>query len=68
MNEKGFLLKISVKCKVVCRRDRRNPKYIHNGNRELISVLEYVSTEEVVLPPLVVTKKMNHYIETYIRN
>jgi hypothetical protein len=67
MDKKGFLLGVSAKCRVVCRRGRRNPKYTHDGNRELISVLECVSDEGIVLPPLVVTKGINHYIGMYIR-
>src|SRR4051794_9556045 len=67
MDEKGFLLGVSAKCRVVCRKGRKNPKYTQDGNRELITVLECVSAEGVVLPPLIVTKGMNHYIGTHIR-
>jgi hypothetical protein len=67
MDEKGFLLGVSAKCRVVCRRGRRNLKYTHDGNKELISVLEYISTEGVVLSPLVVTKGINHYIGIHIK-
>jgi hypothetical protein len=47
---------------VICRKDRKNPKYTQDGNRELITVLECVSAEGIVLPPLVVTKRANYYI------
>jgi Tc5 transposase DNA-binding domain len=67
MDEKGFLLGIAAKCRVICRKGRKNPKYTQDGNRELITVLEYVSAEGVVLPPLVVTKGANHYIGMHIR-
>src|SRR5579862_7740045 len=67
MDEKGFLLRISAKCRVICRKGRKNPKYTQDSNRELIIVLECVSAEGMVLPPLVVTKVMNHYIGTHIR-
>jgi hypothetical protein len=53
---------------VICKKGKKNFKYTQNGNRELITVLEYVSAEEVVLPPLVVTKGMNYYIGMYIRD
>ena len=68
MDEKGFLLGILAKCRVICRKGRKNLKYTQDGNRELITVLEYVSAEEVVLPSLVVTKGVNHYREMHIRD
>ena len=67
MDKKGFLLGVSAKCRVICRKGRKNSKYTHDGNRELITVLECVSAEGVVLPPLIVTKGANHYIGTHIR-
>jgi Tc5 transposase DNA-binding domain len=67
MDEKGFLLRISAKCRMICRKGRKNPKYTQDGNRELITVLECVSAEGVVLPSLVVTKGANHYRGTHIR-
>src|SRR4051794_9428992 len=67
IDEKGFLLGVSAKCRVVCRKGRKNPKYIQDGNRELITILECVSAEGVVLPSLVVTKGANHYIGMHIR-
>ena len=67
MDEKGFLLGIAAKVKVVCRKGRKNPKYSQDGNRELITVLESVSSKGVALPPLVVTKGANHYFGNHIR-
>ena len=67
IDKKGFLLGISAKYKVVCRKGRKNPKYTQDGNKKLITVLECVSIEGVVLPPLVVIKEVNYYIRTYIR-
>ena len=67
MDEKSFLLGVSAKCRVVCRKGRKNPKYTQDRNRELITVLEYISAEGVVLPSLVVIKGANHYIGTHIR-
>ena len=67
MDEKGFLLGISAKCRVIYKKSRKNLKYTQNGNRELITVLECVSAEGVVLPLLVVTKRANHYRRTHIR-
>jgi hypothetical protein len=53
---------------VICRKSKKNPKYTQDGNRELITVLECVSTEGMVLPLLVVTKEANYYIGTHIRD
>src|SRR5437773_4473413 len=35
MDEKGFLLGIVNKVKVICRRGRKNPRYTCDGSREL---------------------------------
>jgi DDE superfamily endonuclease len=67
MDEKSFLLGISAKCSIICRKGRKNLKYTQDDNRELITILECISTEGVVLPPLVVTKGANHYKRMYIR-
>ena len=68
MDKKNFLLGISTKCKMICRKGRKNPKYIQDGNRELIIVLECVSAKGVVLSLLVVTKGTNHYRGMHIRS
>ena len=67
MDKKGFLLGISAKCRVICRKGRKNSKYTQDGNRELITVLECVSVEGAVLPPLVVTKGVHHYRGMHIK-
>ena len=60
MDEKGFLLGMAAKSKVVCRKGRRNPRFVHDGNRKLITVVEALSTTGIVLPPLVITKGSYH--------
>lgn len=45
MDEKGFLMGLASKAKVICRRGRKNPRYTCDGNRELITVLECVSAK-----------------------
>ena len=67
INKKGFLLEILAKCKVVYRKGRKSPKYVQNGNRELITVLECVSLIGVVLPTIIVIKGANHYMCMYIK-
>ena len=52
MGEKGFLLGIALQVKVICRRDRKNPRYIQDGNREMVTVIKCVSASGEVLPPM----------------
>jgi hypothetical protein len=52
---------------MIYRKGRKNLKYTQDSNRELITVLECVSAEEVVLPSLVVIKKANHYRKIHIK-
>ena len=67
MDEKGFLIGLASKAKVICRRGRRNPRYTCDGSRELITVLECVSVEGRLLPPIIVTKGAHHYSGNYVR-
>ena len=67
MDEKGFLMGLATKAKVICRRGRRNPRYTCDGSRELITVLECVSAGGRLLPPMIVTKGAHHYSGNHIR-
>jgi hypothetical protein len=67
MDEKGFLMGLAAKAKVICRRGRRNPRYTCDGSRELITVLECVSAEGHLLPPMIVTKGAHHYSGNHVR-
>jgi len=67
MDEKGFLMGQANKARVICRRGRRNPRYTCDGSRELITVLECVSVEGRLLPPMIVTKGAHHYADNHIR-
>ena len=58
---------LASKAKVICRQGRRNPRYTCDGSRELITVLECVSAEECLLPPMIVTKGAHHYSGNYVR-
>ena len=60
MDEKGFLLGIALKVKVVCRKGRRNPHYSQDGNREMVTVTECVSASGEVLPPMYIYKGSVH--------
>src|SRR5437764_14773953 len=67
IDKKGFLMGLASKARVICRQGRKNSRYTCNGNRELITVLEYVSTGGYLLPPLIVTKRAHHYAGNHIR-
>lgn len=49
------------KARVICHRNRRNPKLVQDGDRHFITVIEGVSAAGVVLPPLVIDKAKAHY-------
>ena len=60
MDEKGFVLGQALKCKVICRRGRKNPRYTQDGNREMVTVIECVSAAGCVLPPMYIYKGTQH--------
>ena len=60
MDEKGFLLGIALKVKVICQRNRRNPRYTQDGNREIVTVIECVSAAGKVLPPMYIYRGSAH--------
>jgi len=62
MDEKGFMLGMALKVRVICRRGRRNPRYTQDGNRELVTVIETVSADGRVLPPMYIYKGVQHLI------
>ncbi|KAH0607923.1 uncharacterized protein H6S33_001975 [Morchella sextelata] len=61
MDEKGFMMGIAAKCKIICRRARKNPRLTHNGSREWVTVIEAVSGAGEALPPMVINQGMAHY-------
>ena len=67
MDEKGFLLGMANKVKVICRHGRKNPRYTCDGSRELITMLKCLSAGGRVLPPMIVTKGAHHYTGNHVR-
>ena len=61
MNEKDFILGFSARSWVDCRSYRRNPLVTQDGSRELLTVLECVSSDFFVHPPFVVYKAKSHH-------
>ena len=67
MDEKGFRQGIADRSKVICKRlsKGRSGKVAENSNRELITVVEAISGDGMVLPPLVIYKGAAHYMGWY---
>ena len=59
MDEKGFLMGLSERSKVICPYKGRTFKMIDDGNRELLTV---VPADGRVLPSLVIYKGATHYM------
>ena len=62
MDEKGFLLGQPLKVKVICRRGRKNPRYTQDGNREMVTVIECISADGRVIPPMYIYKGSRHLL------
>ena len=56
----GIMLGQALKVKVICRKGRRNPRCTQNGNREMVTVIECVSADGSVLPPMYIYKGSSH--------
>lgn len=61
MDEKGFMMGVSDKTHVICRRGRKNPRLTLNGSRTWVTIVEGISATEVALPPMVVSQGTAHY-------
>jgi len=57
MDEKGFLIGLSEKSKVICTYKGQTFKMMDDGNRELLTVIESVSADGRVLPFLIIYKE-----------
>ena len=59
MDEKGFRQGVSDRARVICRRLPRgmSGKVAIDGNRELITVIETISGDGIVLPPLIIVNQ-----------
>jgi len=64
MDEKGFVMGKSDRCKVICSRRGREMtrKLAQDGNRELITVFVTICGDGLVLPPAVIYKGAECYM------
>jgi len=65
MDEKGYMMGKGERCKVICRRGRKNPRLMHDESREWVTVIKAVSASGIVLPPMLINKKEAHYMGWY---
>jgi len=65
MDEKGFLMGLASRAKVLCRRGRRNPRVMHDGKRELVTVIEAVGGDGSAMSLFVINKGAGHYMGWY---
>jgi len=65
MDEKGFMLGRSVKVKVIVRRGRKNPRYTQGGKPEMVTMIECISADGCVLPPIFIYKGTKHLLGWY---
>jgi len=61
-DEKGFLLGVASKEKVLCRAGRRNPHVIQEGSHEWITLIECISAGGETFPPCLIYKGEAHYM------
>ncbi len=66
MDEKGFLLGLALKVRVICHRGRRNPWYSQDENWEMVTVVQCVSAAGRVLPPMYIYKGSAHLMGWHV--
>jgi hypothetical protein len=53
------------KCRVICRKGRKNPRLIQDGNRKMVTVIEGVSAGGVLLEPFIIHQGKVHIHDYY---
>ena len=67
MDEKGFRIGVALRCKVICKKDRRSPKLTQDESREWVTVIETISGDGRVLRPMIINKGKVHYMGWYAK-
>ena len=67
MDEKGFMMGVALRCKVVCKKNRRSPWLTQDGSREWVPVIATVSGDGCVLRPMSINKGKAHYMGWYAK-
>jgi hypothetical protein len=56
MDEKGFMMGMTNKCKGICQRNTKNPHLTYDGSCDWVTVIEGVSAAGKVLSTMVINK------------
>jgi len=67
MDEKGFMMGVALRCKVICKKGPRSVKKTQDGSREWVTVIEAVSGDGRVLRPMIINKGQAHYMGWYAK-
>jgi len=65
MDEKGFMMGVALRCKVICKKDGRSPKLTQDGSREWVTVIKTISGDGRVLRHMIINKGKAHYMGWY---
>ena len=67
MDEKGFMMGVALRCKVICKKGPRTAKLTQDGSREWVTVIEAISGDGRVLCPMIINKGKAHYMGWYAK-
>ena len=67
MDEKGFMMGVALRCKVICRKGPRAARLTQDGSREWVTPIEAVSGDGRVLRPMIINKGQAHYMGWYAK-
>jgi len=65
MDEKGIMIGVALRCKVICKCGRRSSKLTQDGIQEWVTVVETVSGDGEVLRPIIINKGTAYYMGWY---
>jgi len=67
MDEKGFLMGVALRWRMIWGKDRRGPKLTQDGSLEWGTVIETISGDGEVLRPMIINKGQAHYMGWYAK-
>jgi len=56
MDEKGFIMGVALRCKVICQEGRRSARLTQDGSQEWVTVIETISGDGRAQRPMVINK------------
>ena len=67
MDERGSMMGVTLRCKVICRKGPWVARLTQDGSREWITVIEALSGDGCVLRPMIINKGQAQYIGWYAK-